>query len=242
MRGHGGGSLKGGKIYGTVHRVPVADSRRGADGNASMHNDVATFGLAGAALGLSAGFSPGPLLSLVLTQSMVHGTREGVKVALAPLVTDAPILLLAWLVLSRLEGRSTALGLVALAGACVLVRYAWDCFVPPAPDSAGAGPAPRSLGRGIVANLLNPHPYLFWLTVGMPTLMEAATVGTAAVVLFVAVFYMAIVGAKVLTAVLAGRFRRFLASTAYRLLMAGLGCSLLVFAAMFARQGFSMIF
>lgn len=207
-----------------------------------MHHDAATFGLAGAALGLSAGFSPGPLLSLVLTQSMVHGTREGIKVALAPLLTDAPILLAAWLVLSRLEGRSTALGLVALAGAVVLGRYAWECFTPPSPESADSGRAPHSLSRGVVANFLNPHPYLFWLTVGMPMLLDAATVSGAAVALFVAVFYATIVGAKVVTAVLAGRFRRVLASRAYRLLMAGLGCSLLYFAVLFAIQGYSMLF
>jgi len=207
-----------------------------------MHHDATTFGLAGAALGLSAGFSPGPLLSLVLTQSMVHGTREGIKVALAPLVTDAPILLAAWLVLSRLEGRSWALGIVALAGAVMLTRYAFDCFTPPPPETAGSGRAPHSLGRGVVANFLNPHPYLFWLTVGMPMLLDAATVGVLAVVAFVTVFYAAIVGAKVAAAVLAGRFRRFLVSRVYRLFMAVLGLSLLYFAVLFAIQGYSMLF
>jgi len=207
-----------------------------------MHHDAATFGLAGAALGLSAGFSPGPLLSLVLTQSMVHGTREGIKVALAPLVTDAPILLAAWLVLSRLEGRSWALGIVALAGAVMLTRYAFDCFTPPPPETVGSGRAPHSLGRGVVANFLNPHPYLFWLTVGMPMLLDAASVGVLAVVAFVTVFYAAIVGAKVAAAVLAGRFRRFLASRVYRLFMAVLGLSLLYFAVLFAIQGYSMLF
>ena len=69
--------------------------------------------------------------------------------------------------LSRLEGRSWALGIVALAGAVMLTRYAFDCFTPPPPETAGSGRAPHSLGRGVVANFLNPHPYLFWLTVGM---------------------------------------------------------------------------
>ena len=207
-----------------------------------MHHDATSFALAGAALGLSAGFSPGPLLTLVLTQSMVHGTREGVKVALAPLVTDAPILALAWLVLAGLRGQSLVLGLVSLAGAVMLTRYAWDCFRPPVSSAPGPVRAPRSLGRGVVANLLNPHPYLFWLTVGMPAILEALRVGPAAVTAFVAVFYVGIVGAKVLAAVLAGRFRRFLASRSYRLLMAGLGGCLLYYAALFAHQGYDMLF
>jgi len=89
---------------------------------------------------------------------MVHGTREGIKVALAPLVTDAPILLAAWLVLSRLEGRSWALGIVALAGAVMLTRYAFDCFTPPPPETAGSGRAPHSLGGGSWPTSSTPIP------------------------------------------------------------------------------------
>jgi len=207
-----------------------------------MPHDTLTFCLAGASLGLSAGLAPGPLLSLVLAQSLGHGAREGVKVAVSPLVTDAPIVLAAWLVLSRLAGRPAVLGLIALAGACVLTRYAWDCLHAPAPAADAPAKAPHSLRRGVVANFCNPHPYLFWTTVGMPTLLAAAGKGPAAPVLFLATFYGAVVGVKILVAVLAGRFRAFLASRAYRLLMAGLGLSLLAFAAVFARQGYTMLF
>ena len=47
----------------------------------------------GILLGLSAGLAPGPMLALVLAQTLRHGTREGCKVALTPLVTDPPIIL-----------------------------------------------------------------------------------------------------------------------------------------------------
>ena len=49
----------------------------------------------GILLGLSCGLVPGPLLALVLMQTMQHGAREGCKVALVPLITDAPIILVA---------------------------------------------------------------------------------------------------------------------------------------------------
>jgi len=203
--------------------------------------DVASLALAGASLGLSAGFSPGPLLSLVLSQTLAHGPREGVKVALAPLLTDAPILLAAWLLLSRVSGSPAVLGLVALAGAALLVRYGWECFQAPPPDAGNPQAAPRSVLRGVAANFANPHPYLFWATVGAPMLLEAGQAGAAGVAAFLAVFYAAIVGAKVLAAVLAGRFRHFLGSRAYRALMAVLGLSLCYFAFAFARQGVSML-
>ena len=46
----------------------------------------------GAFLGLSCGLAPGPLLALLLAQTLRHGPGEGCKVALAPLFTDAPII------------------------------------------------------------------------------------------------------------------------------------------------------
>ena len=51
--------------------------------------------LTGVIFGLSAGFAPGPLLTLVITQTLKHNIKEGVKVALAPLLTDLPIILAA---------------------------------------------------------------------------------------------------------------------------------------------------
>jgi threonine/homoserine/homoserine lactone efflux protein len=203
--------------------------------------DTASVALAGAALGLSAGFAPGPLLTLVLSQTLTHGPREGIKVALAPLLTDTPIVLAAWLILSRFAGTPTVLGLVALAGAALLCRYGWDCFKAPPQNAGDPALAPRSILRGVAANFANPHPYLFWATVGVPLLLEAGAVGTTAVLAFLASFYSCIIGAKVAAALLAGRFRRFLSSRAYRLLMAGLGLSLFYFAVSFARQGLSLL-
>lgn len=53
----------------------------------------------GAALGLSAGLAPGPLLTLVISETLQHGVKSGVKVALAPVITDLPITLLTFFTL-----------------------------------------------------------------------------------------------------------------------------------------------
>jgi threonine/homoserine/homoserine lactone efflux protein len=45
----------------------------------------------GAFLGLACGLAPGPLLALLLAQTLRHGPREGCKVALAPLVCAAAV-------------------------------------------------------------------------------------------------------------------------------------------------------
>ncbi len=55
--------------------------------------------LIGLGLGLAAGVSPGPLLTLVVSSTLARGFGAGLRVALAPVLTDAPIIVLAILVL-----------------------------------------------------------------------------------------------------------------------------------------------
>lgn len=57
----------------------------------------------GTLLGLAAGFSPGPLLVLVISETLRHSVKEGVKLSIAPIITDTPILLVALFVLTQLS-------------------------------------------------------------------------------------------------------------------------------------------
>ena len=59
--------------------------------------------LLGITLGFGAGVSPGPMLVLVITSSLEKGFRAGLRVALAPLASDAPIILISLLVLPALS-------------------------------------------------------------------------------------------------------------------------------------------
>ena len=66
----------------------------------------------GSILGLSAGFAPGPLLTLVISETLQHDIRAGVKVALAPIVTDLPIIMLTLFILVKLSGFYKVLGII----------------------------------------------------------------------------------------------------------------------------------
>ena len=48
----------------------------------------------GTLFGLAAGFSPGPLTVLVIGETLRHGLRSGLQVAIAPVLTDIPVILL----------------------------------------------------------------------------------------------------------------------------------------------------
>jgi threonine/homoserine/homoserine lactone efflux protein len=197
---------------------------------------------AGVVFGLSAGFSPGPLMALVISQSLRHGAAEGMKAAFAPLATDLPIILVSVLVLSRLSMYRPVLGGIAILGGLFVAFLAWGTFRANRVSLDARDAAPRnSLLKGAAVNALSPHPWLFWLTVGAPTLLKAWAGGAVPAAAFVAGFYACLVGAKVALALLAGRAGERLQGSAYRCLMRILGALLLVFAVWLLRDGLQLL-
>lgn len=205
-----------------------------------MIDQPSTAFLAGAALGLSAGISPGPLLALVIVQTLNYSVREGAKVAAAPLVTDLPIVLAALALTAGLAQHSRLLALLTLGGAgylchCALASLRFD----PQP-AVPADAQPKSVRKGALANLLNPSPYLFWGSVGAPLLAQCWTSGWALAALFLAGFYVCLIGSKVLVAWLTGRFGPVMGSPAYALAMRGLGLMLLGYAGWFGFEAWRL--
>ena len=193
--------------------------------------------LFGVVFGLAAGLMPGPLLALVIQQTLRHGPGEGIKVAAAPLLTDLPIVAAALFALNRLADADGVLGAISLLGAAFLGHLAYESVTTDLAAHASPATTPRSLQKGVAANLLNPHPYLFWLTVGAPILWHAWATSPVNAAGFLVAMYGCLVGSKMLVALLVGRGRTVLTSRAYVLLVRALGIILLVFALLFLRDG-----
>ncbi|MCD4754685.1 MAG: LysE family translocator, partial [Deltaproteobacteria bacterium] len=70
----------------------------------------------GSILGLSAGFAPGPLLALVISETLQHNIKAGFKVALAPIITDLPIIILTLFILVKLSNFHNVLGIISCMG------------------------------------------------------------------------------------------------------------------------------
>jgi len=187
--------------------------------------------------GLSAGFSPGPLLALVISQTLRYGVREGVKASMAPLVTDLPIILVSVLILRSLSDSRFILGCISMAGGLFVTYLAYECFRTVRLEMAGLDGGPQSLGKGVAVNALNPHPYLFWLTVGGPSVIRAWADSPLGAVAFVAVFSGSIVGSKVMVAAMAGQSRHVLSGKGYGIVMRVLGLMLLFFAVLLFKDG-----
>jgi len=64
----------------------------------------------GLILGLSAGIAPGPLLTLVISETLRHDVKAGIRVALAPIITDAPVIILTILLSASLSEFNVILG------------------------------------------------------------------------------------------------------------------------------------
>jgi threonine/homoserine/homoserine lactone efflux protein len=195
----------------------------------------------GVALGLSAGLSPGPLLTLMVAESLQHGARAGIKIAVAPLLTDLPIVALAVFSLYHLADIDVVLGMISLIGAVVLAHYGWKNVRFNGVVVNAEKLEPRSFRKGVIANLSNPNPYLFWFSVGAPTTLKALEAGTAPALLFILSFYAVLVGSKSLLALLIGTSRHLLRSHTYTLFIKTLGTLLLLFAALFTREGLRLL-
>ena len=190
------------------------------------------------ALGFAAGVSPGPLMSLVVNTALERGFSSGLKVALAPILTDAPIVLLSLFVVRRLP--SAAVPWLSIAGGLFVLWIGWASMrgVRSASLSAtGEASSHRDLLRGALVNALSPHPWLFWLSVGSPLLAAAWDRAPALALGFLAVFFGLLVGLKAIVAALVGEGRRFLSDRAYRIVLAVSAVVLLALGALLLVRG-----
>lgn len=185
---------------------------------------------AGILFGLSAGFAPGPLLALVVSETLHHGMKSGLKIAIAPIITDLPIIALTVFVLTKLSYYNILLGFISLMGGSIVCYLGYDSLKTNAVSVELKPTHSKSLKKGILVNAANPHPYLFWLSIGAPTMIKGAQQHAFLAIIFVACFYIFLVGSKVILAILVGKSRAFLSSRTYIYIMKCLGVLLIVFA------------
>ncbi|WP_456454729.1 LysE family transporter [Methanopyrus sp.] len=128
----------------------------------------------GIALGVGGGLAPGPLQALIVAETLKNGLKAGLSAAVVPVITDIPLIVIASMIATRLP--DPMLKLLGMVGSAVLAYMGLSMIV-------GAGSAEsvesentvhtRTLRRAVVVNLLNPHPYVFWFTVGSSVMGSA---------------------------------------------------------------------
>jgi threonine/homoserine/homoserine lactone efflux protein len=199
------------------------------------------FLLSGIILGLFAGISPGPLLALVFSETLKHGKTEGTKVAVAPLITDLPIVLFVLFILSNLIRHNSVIGIITLFGACYLIYLGMENLRILTGELEVKLDGKDALKRGIIANFLSPSPYLFWLSIGGPMVFKSLEISALAAILFVIGFYSLLIGSKIGFALIVDKSKSLIKSRYYVYIIRILGLTLILFALFFVYEGLSLI-
>jgi threonine/homoserine/homoserine lactone efflux protein len=189
--------------------------------------------IAGLVFGLPAGVSPGPTVALIISETLTWGAKSGIKVALAPLLTDPPIIALSLIAASGFAHTSLMRAGIDTLGFLYIAYLVWQTFFPKGGHQGVANRAASPFWKGVILNALNPNPYIFWFTVGAPMLAQLR--GQRPIdntFAFIAGFYSAFIGSKISIAVISGLSRRPLNPHTLSRLSRVFALTMLAFAAM----------
>ena len=163
----------------------------------------------GIVLGLYSAVLPGPFQAFLLSQILKNGWKRTLPLGLIPLVTDGPIMLTLFLVLAQLPDWFTS-GLRIFGGLFILY-LAWDAFrtskQQEVPSTIKDEISPKQSGflKGFTMNLLNPNVYIFWGTIGVPTILSGWEVKPTYGLAFIIGFYLTMIPMILLWIVVFGR-------------------------------------
>ncbi|MGD2187630.1 MAG: LysE family translocator [Desulfobacterales bacterium] len=196
---------------------------------------------AGILLGLASGFAPGPLLILVISETLRHNIKAGIKVSIAPLITDIPIIAISLLVLNRLAHFKAILGCISIIGGLFILYLGYESLRTRGVELNLSSSNLNSFKKGVMTNALNPHPYVFYMTVGAPIVYKGVNQNILWALLFVSTFIFFLVGSKVLLAMGVERSRSFLQGSIYIWVLRILGFFLLFFSMVLFRDGLRLL-
>jgi len=163
------------------------------------------------------------------------------KVATVPLVSDLPIVLLTLIILTKVAEYDAILGIISFLGAGFILLLAYESLRVKAVQGNLKPPKISSFSKGVLANLLSPHPYLFWLLVGSPMVLKAWNITPWAGISFVLGFYLCIVGAKLIIAWISDKSKNVLGTTGYIWVIRILGIILIVLAIYLIMDGINFL-
>jgi len=186
--------------------------------------------LFGVILGLVQGLTPGPLVTLVISETLKFGKAEGFKVAVSPIITDSTIVLFAVFILSTLQEYGVILGIISVFGACYLIYLGLENIRMRTSAPKVSIMKREAFKRAIITNFLNPHAYLFWLLVGGPIIIRNVETNASAVPFFLFGFYCLLIGSEMSIALTVNKSKQFIKSTYYSRIIQLLGVIFIIFA------------
>jgi threonine/homoserine/homoserine lactone efflux protein len=130
--------------------------------------------LQGIGYGFAGAVQPGPFQTYLISQTITKGWKRTLPAALAPLLSDGPIIALCLFVLSQIP--TWLQRFLYIAGGLFVLYLAysahksWKNFDPDIPYYIEAG-TQQSVFKAALINMLSPGPYIFWSLVTGPILL-----------------------------------------------------------------------
>lgn len=151
--------------------------------------------LQGIGYGFSAAVQPGPFQTYIISQTLARGWRRTLPSALAPLLSDGPIILLCLLVLSQVPLWFQRV--LSIVGGIFILYLAYGAYrswknYDPNLQVVKTGKQ-QSLFKAALMNALNPGPYIYWSLVTGPILLKGWRELPINGIGFLAGFYLSIV-------------------------------------------------
>lgn len=202
--------------------------------------------------GFSGAAMPGPLLFATMRWSVQRGRWVGPLVTLGHMAVELPLMVAIVLGLGGVLSANRFVGWVGLAGGAMLLlmgammlRAAPSVSLPPRNEEAKAEGGRielwRIVGTGALTSVSNPYFPLWWATIGLNFLAQAALAGVTGYAVFYVghvladlVWYSAVSGSI-------HRGRRLLSDRGYRWLIGSCGLLMAGFGIFFAVRGYDFL-
>lgn len=160
--------------------------------------------LQGLTLGFSATATPGPFQAFLLAQTLKNGWQRTLPAALAPLVSDGPIIFLVFLVLTQTP--AWFLNVLQLAGGLFILFIARGVFAslhgPRETPTISTEATRQNFFQAVLMNALSPGPYVFWSVIAGPIVLEGWRQSPGLGLIFMIGFYGALIGGNMIFVVL----------------------------------------
>jgi threonine/homoserine/homoserine lactone efflux protein len=155
-----------------------------------------TYIIQGLILGVTASAQPGPLQAYLLSLTTRYGWQRALPASFAPLISDGPVLLLVFIVLTTLP--PMMLYALQIAGGLFLIYLsvgAIKSFRSATTIKPGLNKKKgQSVLKAAFINLLSPNPYIFWATIAGPIFLSGWQKMPRYGVGFLVSFYTALIG------------------------------------------------
>lgn len=207
-----------------------------------MHNiNLTTLLITAIIFGFSNGLSPGPALTLVISHTIQHNLKAGIKVASGPILFGLVVVPISILISVQINNYKNVMGWISIIGAIYIVYLGIKTILSKKIKlNSSVSSQPKSFWVGALANFSSPYAYMFWFTVGAPFIIRTEGSNILCAISFVGIYYFCLIGSKILVAVIVEKFRSFI-DKAYNYVMRFLGIILLIFAYITFKDGISFL-